>query len=358
MIASWMLYASVVGVLVGSAAVAAERVLRDHHLPTRWIWCASLLISLTLPLLSRFFPESVPPIGGDGVASSAGSNSLQQWGSTVAEQAGLLFARVETLLLRGWGFGSFLLFTLVGISVLRLRQAKASWREERVDGTPVLVSGDIGPAVLGVFRHRIVLPAWVLTRGDEARALILAHEREHVRARDPLLVVASALPSLLVPWHLPLWWQYRRLRLAVEMDCDERVLGKAAPGLRRRYGHLLLEVGRRKSGVLALAAPFSEERSFLGRRIRGLSEAQPAHRLRRGAARVAVGALLVGTAWAIPRPAVMTEATLAANGESVGGRSLPRPRSVCQPRREQSCAPRRIGRCQRRSSDRRIAVPT
>jgi TonB family protein len=317
MLASWMLYASVIGLLIGAAAVSAERVFRDHHLPTRWIWCASLLITLTLPVVSRLLPEDSPATVADVVASSAATGALQQALVAVRAQAHALFAAIETFLLRGWGLGSFLLFTLAGLSILRLRQAKASWREDRVDDTPVLVSSDIGPAVLGVFRHRIVLPAWVLSRDAEARGLILAHEREHVRARDPLLVVASALPSLLAPWHLPLWWQYRRLRLAVEMDCDERVLSRAAPGVRRRYGHLLLEVGRRKSGVLALAAPFAEERSFLGRRISGLAEAPPAHPVRRAALLTTAGLLLGAAAWAVPRPAVPASAAAIARADAV-----------------------------------------
>jgi TonB family protein len=311
MIASWMLYASVVGLLVGAAAVSADRILRTHRLPTRWVWCAALLISIGVPVASRLLPESAPAPVVQRLGETPASGSWQlllEAGRTVAA----LLDPVEPLLVRGWWLGSLLLFTLVGISVLRLRRARAAWREGRVDGTPVLVSSDVGPAVLGVFRHRIVLPAWVLARNDEARELILAHEREHVRARDPLLVVASALPSLLVPWHLPLWWQYRRLRLAVEMDCDERVLGHAAPpGLRRRYGHLLLEVGRRKSGVLALAAPFSEERSFLGRRIRRLAETPPPHPFRQAALLSALGLLLVATAWAIPSPPRSTAVTRA-----------------------------------------------
>ena len=29
---------------------------------------------------------------------------------------------------------------------------------------------------------------------------------------------------VLMPWNLPLWWQWRRLRFAIEVDCDARVL--------------------------------------------------------------------------------------------------------------------------------------
>ena len=60
-------------------------------------------------------------------------------------------------------------------------------------------------------------------------------------ARRALLFVAS-LPLLLAPWNLALWWELRRLCLAVEMDCDNRVV--AALGDPNAYGDLLLKVAQ------------------------------------------------------------------------------------------------------------------
>ena len=48
-----------------------------------------------------------------------------------------------------------------------------------------------------------------------------------------------------MPWNLALWWHLRRLRLAVEMDCDSRVVG--ALGDARAYGELLLKVAQASS---------------------------------------------------------------------------------------------------------------
>lgn len=70
----------------------------------------------------------------------------------------------------------------------------------------------------------ILLPAWVLDCDEKTRALILTHEQEHLRARDPEVLLLAALAIALVPWLLPLWWMRRRLRLAIEVDCDRRVL--------------------------------------------------------------------------------------------------------------------------------------
>ena len=67
-----------------------------------------------------------------------------------------------------------------------------------------------------VHAPRIVVSAWVLDLPPERRALVLAHEREHVAARDPLLLTAGALVLALTPWNATLSYALRRLHLAVE----------------------------------------------------------------------------------------------------------------------------------------------
>jgi TonB family protein len=94
---------------------------------------------------------------------------------------------------------------------------------------------------------------------------MLLHEGEHVRAGDTRLVLAGLLLLAAAPWNIPLWWQFRRLREAIELDCDARVL-KRAPDA-RRYGSLLLEVGRRRT-VPVMVVALADPPSFLERRIR------------------------------------------------------------------------------------------
>ncbi len=50
-----------------------------------------------------------------------------------------------------------------------------------------------------------------------------------------------------VPWNLPLWWQWRRMRQAVEMDCDARVLRTGADA--NAYAKVLLAVTRRTTAA-------------------------------------------------------------------------------------------------------------
>ena len=56
------------------------------------------------------------------------------------------------------------------------------------------------------------------------------HVLEASHGRDPLVLHAAALLALVTPWNLALWWLNRRLRLAVELDCDARVLAGKLEG--------------------------------------------------------------------------------------------------------------------------------
>ena len=195
MLVLWMLYTCLVGALLALAALPLERILRDQVRSARWVWVAALALSLGVPLATLALslrPSAPPPTPAAAPAGPALGFSVE----VVAgfdERAVPLLERMEAPLVRLWAAGTVILLVLLCGSLLRLAGARTRWRPTVVDGTPVLVSESVGPAVLGVLRHVIVLPRWALARGPEARGLILAHEREHVRARDPLLMAATAL---------------------------------------------------------------------------------------------------------------------------------------------------------------------
>lgn len=205
-----------------------------------------------------------------------------------ALQTPLLADRVLVAL---WLFGSALTLLVVGSAVLRLARARARWRPAVVAGVPVLVSAEVGPAALGVVRGAIVIPAWALSLESRLRRLMLLHEAEHLRAGDPRLLLAALLLLAAMPWNPAVWWQFWRLRQALELDCDARVL-RRAPN-RRMYGLLLLEVGRRRCGGGLAATGLSEPRSFLERRIRMMGKGSL--KGRRGRA-IAAGGVAVGLA--------------------------------------------------------------
>jgi len=211
-------------------------------------------------------------------------------------------AAMDRPLLLVWGAASLALALGLLRAGIGLRRRARGWRAIVVDGTEVLVAPDIGPAVVRLGGLRVVLPEWALSAEPAARSLMLLHEKEHRQARDPDLLLGGTVALMLVPWVLPLWWQVRRLQLAVETDCDRRVMRAGADA--HAYGVLLLSVGAHSTRQPLLApTAFSEERSLLERRIEAMTPPSSKRRLVRTALATGVSALGVAAACMTPRPA-------------------------------------------------------
>ncbi len=270
MIALWIVYCVAIGLLLALGGLALERALRACALPTRWAWLGAMLLTLAIPAAMRALPRQAPPGSPPRAAATAGAAGERispadlPLGDASRRRVDLAALDRPLLLACGAASGTTLLALLAMAAVLRRR--RSGWRAAELAGVPVLISRDTGPAVVGLVRSRIVLPEWAADADPEQRALLLAHETEHLRAGDPRLLALGLAALVLAPWNPAVWWQLRRLRLAVEIDCDARVLRRR--GDVRAYGSLLLEVGRRASGSALAVAAFSEPASFLERRIR------------------------------------------------------------------------------------------
>jgi beta-lactamase regulating signal transducer with metallopeptidase domain len=95
--------------------------------------------------------------------------------------------------------------------------------------------------------------------------LVVLHEEEHLRGGDARLLAAALFFVVVTPWNPATWWQLRRLRMAMEMDCDRRVL-RREPDC-EQYGNSLLSVAAKASGVSLGLAAFTERSLSLKRRI-------------------------------------------------------------------------------------------
>ncbi|CAN5729283.1 hypothetical protein BH23GEM8_BH23GEM8_16010 [soil metagenome] len=269
MIAPWMAYGLLVTLLLSGAALCLERAGRRWRLSTRFGWWAAVAGSLGVPLAVWLLvrPGSVTGPGGEiGELTLIGRPVPVGTPTTSSTDLMALLRLSDPVLLAGWGVASTVILMIGIISVIRLRRAERSWVESKMAGQAVRVSGDVGPAVVGFFRSRIVVPGWAIDAPELLQELIIAHEVEHVRAGDSRLLLSAYMAILLLPWNLPLWWVVRRLKLAIEVDCDGRVLRRGADP--HAYGTLLLEVGARRS----LSAGFSvtaltEPTTFLEKRI-------------------------------------------------------------------------------------------
>lgn len=339
MTAPWMVYCLVTSLLLGGAAVSAERVLRLYSRPVRWAWAGALLGSIGMPALawllsawgshphtlvgSALLPPIVEQVAGvtsPGFGSVTGSAWISRWdglllGAWVLSSAGVAGA----LLLSWWTLG-------------RLRQG---WPRAFIGGLPVLISPEQGPAVLGVFRGQVVLPAWLDELGAEFRHAVLLHETEHLRSGDHRLRAAGLAVLVSLAWNPVVWWLVRRLRLAMECDCDARVLARRVPV--GAYGELLVTVGSRRRGRMPGLAAFAEPRGFLERRIRVMTQGATRNRSAKAAVAGALAALAVALSCETPVPtesegpaASVVQATgqaepTRAGGAEVGERPQPTP---------------------------------
>jgi beta-lactamase regulating signal transducer with metallopeptidase domain len=271
MTAAWMAYSVAISCLLGIAALAVERACRLRRWPSRWIWtivlAAPFLLPFTAPVADQPVALTEPP--GAATVSSAEREFVPPAPSIqhVYRMDRLVTSQqVAALLGAMWIFSSALLAAGFAIAWVRMNRRAASWTRRTLDGTNVLVSADVGPAVIGFWRSQIVVPEWLLSADQQVRRLALAHESQHVQARDPLLLFAATMAVVLMPWNLPLWWQWRRLRFAIEVDCDSRVLasGRIADV---EYAEALLNVAERSTGVPLAAAAMCESVSTLEQRI-------------------------------------------------------------------------------------------
>jgi hypothetical protein len=178
----------------------------------------------------------------------------------------------------------------------RLRRACAACPVRRVAGTRVRVAERAGPMVVGVLDPQIVLPRWAVDGPADELLLIVRHEREHVAAGDPWLLALATAAVAVMPWSAALWWQHRRLRLAVETDCDARVL--AAGGSRESYGRVLLRTASHASS-LAGALAWGGRWSHLERRILAMTARRPRHALARALPLAAFALALAAAACAL-----------------------------------------------------------
>jgi beta-lactamase regulating signal transducer with metallopeptidase domain len=270
---AWMSYVVVVTLALSVAAVLAERAARHSPMPTRWIWTLTIIASLVLPTVVASVSIELPSVFSPAVAQKmivlreATSVRLPStvWGVSLADEAGEA-SDADLWLKAFWWVASAAILVALVISMALVARRKRHWVTAGLGQTQVYVAADVGPAVVGLLRPRIVVPAWLLQAPRSQQNLVLAHEQSHLDAYDPQLLSVALCLLVSMPWNLPLWWQLKRLRRAIEVDCDARVLRgghKLAD-----YGEALLAVGQRQSRFVGLVAAMSESTSFLEQRIR------------------------------------------------------------------------------------------
>ena len=270
---TWMLYVVLITLCLSGAALAAERAARLRRAGSRWIWGATIVASLVVPTVIASVSIQVPSLSTPTVAPKPirlrelTSVHLVPLTWVQAHTSNVVAVHRENKVLqRTWIAVSAALLTALVLNGLQLLWRKRRWRSGTVAGVPVYIAEKAGPAVVGLLRPRIVVPEWLLKASSSRQLMVITHEQSHLKAHDPQLLTAALVLLVLMPWNLPLWWQLHRLRYAIEVDCDNRVL-KA--GLDTgQYGETLIEVSQRPHAYIGSVAAMSESRSFLEDRIK------------------------------------------------------------------------------------------
>lgn len=311
MIAEWMLYSALCAIGLVAAAAIVERWLLGAGAEVRHVWSVALLLSLAIPVGAYMLsprktitisstPAAAPIAGATSALSALPVEASPPIPSR--DQSLRKFIPTDRLSVVAWMTlsGALAAYFIAGlIALIRMRH---HWRPSDVCGVKVLVSERTGPAVVNPFWPQIVMPEWALAMDRYQLGLMIRHEQEHRRAGDPQLLALAQVALIAMPWNPALWWGVMRLGMAVELDCDARVLRTADP---RTYGDLLLEVARPRRGPrLVAAAAFAERAGGLERRIRAIARRRD--RATRGARAGAaiVGLVVVGIASVAPRPSL------------------------------------------------------
>lgn len=149
------------------------------------------------------------------------------------------------------GIAALLLYAAVSALRLRLRVRTAVRLEGKVYQSEFVSS----PFILGVIRPRIYLP-FGLEAG--AQAMVLAHERAHLRRGDQLWKPLGYL-ILAAYWFNPLCWlAYILFCRDIEAACDEKVVRELGEGCKAAYSRALLACSVPRKLITACPLAFGE----------------------------------------------------------------------------------------------------
>ena len=156
--------------------------------------------------------------------------------------------------LYAFGIGNYLRFR---------RKLRYAWK---VKGNVYLLDHIDTPFAAGILRPRIYLPSDL---PEDQRAYIVAHERCHIRRLD-LVTRGLSFAALCLHWFNPLvWLAFVLSGRDMEMSCDEAVIRRLGPNIRRAYSQSLLNLAA--GGRMFHGAPLAFGEGDTGSRIRNLA---------------------------------------------------------------------------------------
>ena len=306
----WMAGAALFGGLMGVAALASESVARVLARQGRAPWVVALVVSVAWPIVAVTWVQPAPARLATVRVFGESRGVVRAVAAQLPRVSSEASTRTNATLLGAWALASL----LMGVRVMRaqwsLARLSRDAREGVLDGERLLITEGFGPAVIGAVRPRVAIPDWLRDLDAPLRRLVLRHERAHCDAHDPMLAWLAEIAVALVPWNPAVWWQARRLRLAIEVDCDQRTLRPGDDVV--TYSQLLLLIAQRQQTV-RLAPMLAESTTHLSVRITAMQQPRPAHPLRTS---LALGAVAVVSLVVACSPAMRDDITRPNTGAS------------------------------------------
>lgn len=332
-----MLDASLRIFLIAALAGSTLAVMRVRACGVRHaVWTLVLAAMLLMPVLPSMVPAIGVPLPGDVAtridspggpdvvpAAFAPSDQVDVRSRVSAPAAAAAVSGVGTEAgvqrQSRWSWRRVISIVYVTGLLLLLARLCVGWRRVAQlarEATPVRIAGDISiresvhvatPVTAGIVAPVILLPAGWDDWPEEKLRACLAHERAHIRRRDPLVAFLARLNRCVYWFHPVAWWLERALAASAEDAADEAAVREI--GHRRRYAEVLLDIAeavRRRGGRVAWQGIGVDGTGLLGRRVDRVLRADgvATSRLRAvGAVTLCVASILLVVACRQPRHA-------------------------------------------------------
>jgi hypothetical protein len=273
--------------VVGTGLVISTLRLRGASVLHR-VWTAAMVAMLLLPVWTRWGLSVTAPVL-PAVREPAARPAIplesvvpQQHGDASRVAAGEPLRPVSRPASPDWRQILSAVY-LAGIAVMLARliwgtlQIRSMKYEVRRSEGFATSSRCAAPVTIGWLRPVLLLPSGWRTWSAAKLDVVLIHEREHIRRRDPLVQWLALLNRCIFWFHPLAWWLERKLAWLAEEACDEAVLAGGHGA--HDYARYLIEMARSVNETRARlrwagAVEFSS--GNLPRRIRRIMDASPA----------------------------------------------------------------------------------
>ena len=189
---------------------------------------------------------------------------LRNLSRTADERSGVSFLEIFFIV---WFAGTLLL--LIRYFYQYFKVTRRTRFAVRLQDNIFELDGCKTPFVHGIFRTRIYIPYGL---SEAERSFIVTHEQCHIRHRDHLILLTAKLLVILF-WMNPAGWiAYRKIRLDIEMRCDEYATEKLNAAEKREYSLLLLNMALSEKSARTVG--FSSQGAVLKRRIKNIVQVQ------------------------------------------------------------------------------------